>query len=505
MKRTVHIFLGIIANLAWCPVAYSYISYELGVDHITNAKLEKYIHAGALGDVRSFRSKTRMQLSSQLTQLHKKGLLRQSDLWMLEDFGLLEDQKEGWHVHAFVRSEGLFTNANPSRILDSGAMINPLLNQHRGGRFISSQTIFNLEPRLILENTKWFSLDLWPQISFTDNDDWNLDFHQAVLKLGVRNVELAVGRLHFQWGQGRYASTLFTGSQKPLNMIRLQNVEPIAPGWFKFLGEGKFTLFFAKLDDNQVLPGSILVGERLAFRVNSKFEFGVTQMIQVGGQGYPDVPWYENVSEVLGYRFAADDTNFTNRNAVVDFRFRIPRFNDLNIYGEIFFEDCCTINFDKNIGNMFGIEIPDVGAKKPTSLGFEFLRTTFVYNRHFRYLSGFTFDGVSMGHHIGADSLGFYLFMRQDITDRANHEIVGALEVRQVNEYTQRKTDIRTLVADYEDREKRYRLMYKLTNQINQHWSTSLRLGSEYVQSFNFQDGDDEIFLLGHIQLGYAF
>ncbi|MCB1198428.1 MAG: hypothetical protein KDK51_08635 [Deltaproteobacteria bacterium] len=473
------------------------------MDHITIDRLEKYIRTGDLDTVYGFRSMTWAQMTSVLREVEQKGRLSPVDQWMLTDYGI---EKNGWQLYSYMQVGGIVSRSNPARLLETDAWMNPLVNAQQGGRFVAGGHILNIEPRLVLENAKWFSLDLWPQIRMTDDQTWDLDMFQAVLKVGVHNLELAAGQMHFKWGQGRHASMLFAGSQKPLQMIRLQNVEPtLLPGWFSFLGKGKFTLFFARMDDDQALPGSLLVGERIAFRVSPVFEFGLTQMIQVGGQGYPDVPWYENVSEVLGYRFNANETNFTNRNAMFDFRFRIPQWNNLNLYGEVFLEDCCNINFDKNIGNMLGIELPEVGRNRATTIGFEHIRTTFVYNRHFRYRSGFIYEGISLGHHIGADALGFYGFIMQDFANGFSHEFLGALEVRQVHDYSSRKNDIRTIVADYEVRERRLRGAYQVKLHFSKQWTASIQWGLEYIQGFDFALGNNKIFAAGRYQLEYSF
>lgn|GEM_PF-5814594 len=455
-----------------------------------------------------------IQKSQDLGTLYSFSLLSRARVEsLLEDFDYPEALYQGislgdsnaWKLYSMVYLSSLFSNAKPGFVLQGDSQLNPLTNHANEGRFLSLNSVLSIEPRFVIENKKFFSLDIWPHISFVDGQKANVSFHQLALKVGYKNLELSIGQMGLNWGQAKYGGLLFNGSQKSLRMIQLQNVAPVDPGFLKFLGEGRFALFVAKLDQNQVRPGSFLIGEKLAFKINANLEIGLVQTIQIGGQGYPDLPWYENASEILGYRFKDDDENFTNRNAVLDFRLRLPKHNDFNIYGEFYFEDCCSIRIEKNLSSLMGIEMPVMSIRRPMNLGFEFLRTTYVYNRHSNYKSGFIYDGIAMGHHVGADSFGFYGFVDQRISQRLFHEWVGAIEIRQAHSYDAWKKDISIRFPSFQTREKRYRMHYGLTMAMHSRWESSLNLGLEWVQGLDFLRDNESWQYMAQWNVRYGF
>ncbi|MCB0271904.1 MAG: hypothetical protein KDD46_02690 [Bdellovibrionales bacterium] len=495
----------IIVLFMFCPLSsWAKVSHESPKDQQIVNRIERYTQKAKLVDIYSYHTKTSAQIDALIERLFDANQVSSVDQELFEAYRKSHNQT-GFHLVPELYVNTLVSDAKPSRFLQSDALLNPLLNEKEGGRYLDSGTYFNIEPRLIVENQNFISLDLWPRFVWHD-DAWHAKWFQYALKLGVGNLELAVGKIHFQWGQGRYSRMMFGGSQKALPMVRLQNVEPVdLDGFLSFLGQGRFTLFVARMDENQVLPHSTLIGERIAFEISPRFELGLAQSIQIGGSGYPDIPWYENVGEVIGFRTDPNSTNFTNRNAQIDFRWKFPQFYDLNVFGELFIEDCCTINFDKNIGQSIGLEIPDLGDRHQTRLGAEFLRTTYAYNLHSEYLSGFIYEGVSLGHHIGSDSVGYYFYVDQSLGSKTDHELAFAFELRQVGEYTSRKKDIRTKFPDFEKREYRYRFNYTIQTRLMTHIIAKVLAGYERVQNFDYIDAQDENFFVGSVELGYQW
>lgn len=501
-------FIGL---LLFVRGAFASISLDIPLDHPVYKNLDRLLQQGVVHSVSSYRPWTLDQFIEINQELSKDPNLQGNiDAQAIAHFVANFNQDKNVRVLPEIALRTLQSNSKPSPFLQTGAFVNPLINNHFESRVLDGGLHSFIEPRLAMQMGQVFALEAQPSIIFQDQNasgaDQSFRFRTLYAKLGYRNLELSVGRIPFSWGQSQITGTLYNGRQKPMDMIRLQNANASDfPGFLSFLGKGRFTLFVARLDQDQVLPGNFVVGERLSISPNKNFELGMSQSIQIGGSGGPDVPAIDYPLEILGYRRVPEGTDFSNRNFVLDYRFRFPSLENLNFYGEFFLEDCCHLSFIKNVSNMTGISLPDLGDRFHTKLSFEYLRTTYIYNHHSLYTSGFIHRGHTLGNDIGADSFGYYFLLDQTLSPKTNHGFIGAFEIRQSQGYDRRKNDIALNYPEFEKREKRYRLLYQIHHQVLKNFRLGSVIGIEKLQNAQFEQGYNPLWYVSRLDMVFSF
>jgi len=116
-------------------------------------------------------------------------------------------------------------------------------------------------------------------------DDGNRLLDTA-LETGYRYTSLQIGKLSSWYGPGRRGALLLTNNASPYPGVRLHNPEPIPlTGWFSFIGNVQYDLFFARMEKKPQYSHSMLVGTRLAARPARWLEIGVSRVLHYGGEG----------------------------------------------------------------------------------------------------------------------------------------------------------------------------------------------------------------------------
>lgn len=463
-------------------------------------------------DIQSIRPMTvdRLQeISDQLPESSDLPNVIQRDIQTIRTF-LLQQNRQN-EIQTGTQFTALHTNAEPSPMLQTDALINPLLNRQDEGRFQSQSTAFRLQPRLAFNWEGWAAFEIQPSLALENSsipgvDEDRIFLQTAQLKLGHNDLEFSIGRSRIQWGRGILGGLIFGGSQTPLDMIQLRNSSPIVlPSFLKYFGPTQFALFVAKLDENQVFPGSLIIGERAVIQPHRILELGFTQSIQLAGEGAPSLSFVDVVSEVIGKRLEdINSINLTNRNFSADGSIRLPFLSNTKIYAELFFEDCCEFPLTRDTSKLVGMMFPDL-FKSSGTLSLEFVHTTEIYNRHGRYTSGFINRGSTLGHPLGPDAEAFYLQYQQALPQQMEVNLLGAYEIRANQQLQWRSTDIRTVVPSFEESEKRYRAMIKIQKTWKGSCWTSFQTGYERILNFAYIDDQTKNNYLLRIDHNFSF
>ncbi len=397
------------------------------------------------------------------------------------------------------------------------AQINPLL-QYRQGRHLMNGGNLSIETARWARFGNHFALYAKPRflIAFSPEDEPN-DIHllaqNAYAKFYLGNFELEVGRDFLQWGQSPHGGLLLSGNARGLDMIKISNDSPVYLPWiFKYLGPSKFTFFFSNLGPEQDHKYAYLLGYKLSFEPVSFFEFGLELMNHSGGEGSPHASFGERVADVfpiIDSFITSKDFQISNKLAGMDFRLRIPPARNLELYGEMVFDDIdlgrLKSMFWEDAGYNLGLYLPRLTEDGRTDLRFEFHHTGLRYYRHSQFLSGVTLNRNLIGDALGPDANGFYVDTTWDVNRNNLIGLHGAFEFRDNDTYlTHGEPDFGFEITTDNPTEGRYRIQTDWTHRFgNYPLSTKIELGYERVQNFNFANGHNRNNFVGALSFHF--
>jgi hypothetical protein len=132
----------------------------------------------------------------------------------------------------------------------------------------------------------WLSFDGKAMGWTGDNGEGGARAAGYSVQVGHKYISLQGGKITAWYGPGRRGSMIFTNNAEQYPGVRLHNPVPIPiTGFFSFLGHFQYDWFFARMDEDRVVPETTLSGMRFAFRPNRYLEFGVSRAIHFGGEG----------------------------------------------------------------------------------------------------------------------------------------------------------------------------------------------------------------------------
>ena len=493
--------------------SYAGISVDIPLEHPIYNNIDRLSNLGVFSsDFASIRPITMDRLQNLFDQVEQSKIQNkqvQRDLDLIRNY-LAHENKNG--VLQFNTQQGaMYSNAKPLRLLETDATTNPLLNQKDQSRFKAQGYQLWMQPRMYFNWNEWAAFDIEPFIGMTENmsnhhPQRNIYLRKAILKTGFRDFEVSVGRMPLQWTHGFTGGLMYGGAQHPMDMIQLRNTSPVQlPSFLKIFGLAQFSAFVSRMDSNQVIPESIVIGERLVIKPHSILEMGFSQSVQFMGKGAPSLSFTDILSEVIGKRLPdINSENLSNRHFVIDGSIKIPPLGHTKLYAELFWEDCCEFPFDRDLTKLFGILYPELWGSK-ASIGFEYIQTKEIYNRHRPYLSGFINRGTTLGHQLGPDAEGYYLKYHHVISDSFELDLINGYEIRARNQLNQKSEDIRDLFPLFEASERRIRHVLKLQKTWRSRYWATLSTGYERIWDSEYFQGQDRNQYLAQLETGFSF
>ncbi|MCD6188376.1 MAG: hypothetical protein J7K09_09450, partial [Desulfuromusa sp.] len=263
-----------------------------------------------------------------------------------------------------------------------------------------------------------------PLLLSTSSDDLDLKWLTTRVSLGLGAFEVSVGRQSLSWGQGYNGTLLLTNNAKPLDMVRINNPSPILLPWvFKYLGPFHFDVFWSRLEEDRAVPEPYFAGMRFNMRPLPWVELGATRTIMFGGDGRPDVDFFDFLDILVGENLNGDEDN-SNSIASIDMRIYLPFLWGAEIYGEFGGEDEAGHLFSSTAG-LIGVYLPQVEPSGRLSLRLEYADLSKhsgpapPWYRHGTYQSGYTYENHIMGHHVGGAAKDYFieaqLLLRRDL------------------------------------------------------------------------------------------
>jgi Capsule assembly protein Wzi len=266
----------------------------------------------------------------------------------------------------------------------------------------------------------FFSATLSPELRIDEQANVNARVLEGFAKFTLYNVEAGGGRESLWWGPGFNGSMLFSTNARPFDLIKAGAAEPFTLPWiFEYLGPIKLTYMLGQLEENRDFPHTKLTGLRLNLTPATFLELGLSRVVQFNGDGRPSVGFGDYMRIFFGP--GSDDPNSPlNNNTLlsVDFSLRLPNvsrylplFKDLEIYGELGWDDtCCEDIFIPNLpGGIIGLYSPNLFGSSQTELRIEYAATSKIQFNSSIYSSGYAFKGRPIAHFIGTKANDFFV------------------------------------------------------------------------------------------------
>lgn len=302
------------------------------------------------------------------------------------------------------------------------------------------------------------------------NDAYSVaTFKSAYLMVPFSNWYFFLGKDALQFGAGKHDTLHLTNSAVSFPMLRLGTISP----WDTFLGRFSFLTYLGELEQDRYIPGAKFAGLRLNWTTSKRVEFGVSRSWMAGGEGQNNSfshVFLDLYSELFKPTSGIENyDDFRNQQLVLDFRFKIPELKTV-IYGEFGREDhefdfsgivdrwyhtqaniLGIKQIDLFLDNVFWIlERAETVERYPFPEFMPWFKTeddpapapAAWYNHH-QYQSGWTHQGICLGHHMGADSLDEFFAIGWETSsnsvmvfvDRETHGVLTISEDQQEKKF----------------------------------------------------------------------
>ncbi len=404
-------------------------------------------------------------------------------------------------------------------VLDSASRIFPANNgtgtidakvtpfvQNRGGRHYQDGKQFAVETQHWANLSPYFSLFAQPRLQFqySGNPEHSAFVQElyAVAELG--NVSLKVGRSSLALGQGPHGGLILSDNARPRDQIVLSNDHPFRFPWiFKHLGYVKFTSYFANLGPESFFDDTILAGYKLSLKPHRNFEFGLSNAMQIGGDGAPTFSAGDFLGDFVG--FAGTSQSKSNRILGLDARVTLPFLRSSQIYGEVFFDDKTTESLKRTFvdtsayyGGVFVPRLNDSGTFHGRA---EFRYISELFYRHSQFRSGFTQNRHILGDPLGPDGRSVHVALGYDLN--LDHSLEADLFYDWSSANSYRLTGTSSTVLASSPTEKRARGVVSYKRRWSDLVKTDVKFGYERVNNFNYVSGNGKNNFLFEFNLGF--
>ena len=361
-----------------------------------------------------------------------------------------QDDQAGLRRFAPMARTELLLLDSPSRAIPPApvgtvqADVNPLLNA-RGGRRYGQGPTLAFEGGASAALGQHLLVQLQPRVAggVATRGGRATPFlggalQSAALSASRWNLRVDVGRQPLVWGQALDGGLLLSASGPPLDMIRVSTEAPWRAPWvFKWLGMLRGSALLADLGPRQNFPHAKLAAYKLSGQITSYFEFSASVMAQQGGRGAPTTDvWNRFIDLVpaLKYALPDDDSQFSNKFAGWDMRFRIPPLHGAQLYMESVFDDMDPRRWRstwwEDGGHIVGASLAQLGPEGAWGAVAEYHHTGLRYYQHTVFSSGLSSNRTLLGDPLGPQGDGGLLRITRDAGTRTRVQLDLALERR---------------------------------------------------------------------------
>lgn len=406
---------GISANVPLSSPLYGYIEKFDGVG---------YLQSMPTGT----KPYTRMQMAKWLTEIQAEGQNRPIPQYLLSAKAELERELapelhviQGMKVDQpvklnEVRLEAAAYSGHSLRYRMSGngprAEYQPLNGNNNGYRYgqDGNAIITGLISGKISDDVV---IALEPRFSYDSDQSGDASLISGYVKTRINGTAVQIGKDPVFWGHGATGSLILGNNMEPLTSIKFSNIDPYtSKGFFRFLGAMNVTALYSELEDNRTslsvneVNGPSFVGIRSDFTPQKNLTLGLTFTSMVGGKGkgLSGSDWWDWIS---GRNDEADQDKWNNI-AGFDFKVRVPRWNGIQVYGEIYGEDQANYMPSK-VAERVGAYIPRLSPDGEWDMKLEYAHTGNAWYGHQLYTNGYVYKGNIIGDPLGHNSSQYYV------------------------------------------------------------------------------------------------
>lgn len=251
-----------------------------------------------------------------------------------------------------------------------------------------------------------------PRVSYDDDQNGDVSLISGYIKTRFNGTAVQIGKDPIFWGHGAAGSLILGNNIEPLTTIKFSNLEPYrSRGIFRFLGDMNMTAFYSQLEDNRTstnaneINSPSFVGIRSDFTPQDDFTFGLSMTSMIGGNG-KGLSGSDYLDWLFGRNSDAAQDKWNNI-AGFDFKLRMPRWNGIQVYGELYGEDQANYLPSKVAGRA-GVYIPRLNSDGEWDMKLEYAQTSNSWYVHQLYTSGYVYKGNIIGDPMGHNSRQVY-------------------------------------------------------------------------------------------------
>lgn len=390
-------------------------------------------------------------------------------------------------------------NPYPSPVQQHGVEGTPLLEGNEGARYLKNVNVqfqFSAEAHL----TRYAAALIEPLVLYQRSGSTEVYVNKGYLKLGGGSFELEVGRDAAWLGPGTRTAITLSNNTRNLDLVKLSSPEPVS---VPYLGALKYALMVSQLDrtdTNGVVRQPWFYAFKLAVKPTNSLEIGLNLGRQQGGTGVNN-SFGATVRGLLG------GTGADNSNSVAgfDIRLRIPRWNNMELYGELSGEDAASF-WPIVESYVAGIYLPNLTSDGRNELRFEFYYGNNILSTNGTFPEGYMYRGMNLGPFQGGAaqqlSLRFthffsprnYLSLDYIRTVRGNQ---GTVRVNRLGSFD----PLGTMQAEETANAGRISWSFPVSKGLDMH----AMYGFERIENFNLRDGVGQNNHLIKIDLGYNY
>jgi hypothetical protein len=442
-------FFGLLCLiLAWvvpvCANNNQFLSSNILLDSYIYSYLDKLDGLGYLDTMQTgAKPYTRMQVARWLKTMQAKAETSESPVYarlmlneLAEEFRVelaLLDGEDGINQFRITQINWTNTYYDGSSLTQQGnqsesafdkkgtnSFYQPLNINNNGHRFAEDlNSVLTLRMEGNLGNFVVFSAT--PRFSHDKAEDLEADLDSAYFKTHFKNLQIQLGKDPMWWGPGERGNLALTNNSEPFTAFKLSNLEPMnLPGWFKYLGPTDINFFYSKLEEDRSddIDNLAFMGLRTDFTPGSNFTFGAGLNSFLGGKGH-EFGWDDLWDFITQKNAESASEEKWNTIAGFDFRWRLPRLNGLQLYGELYGEDQAGSfpPLPSRNGFLFGFYLPRLTADGAWDLQLETARTNRYYYVHYLYKDGYVNDGNIIGDAMGHNARRYYAQLNHYLND----------------------------------------------------------------------------------------
>lgn len=331
-----------------------------------------------------------------------------------------------------------------------------------------------------------------PRLGPDHDGDFAAGLDTGYLKTHLGNFQIQLGKAAMWWGPSERASLILSNNSEPFTTLKLSNLEPVEFKWLPFLGPSNATFFYSELgDDRTDVPNPSYIGIRTDFTPTANFTFALSFNSFLGGEGH-EVSWDDLWDFLTQKNAMTATTDKWNTISGIDYRWRIPKLNGLQLYGAYYGEDAKdSPPLPYKPGWLWGLYYPKLTPDGSWDLRLEKSLTDQVWYRHMLYTDGYVHGNDIIGDPMGNNAFRNYV--------KLSHYLADGSQLAFHGEYT-----VMDRAAAYPQKLSSFWVTYQ-TQLPDPSWRLTTTLGFAKVDQLNYQSGRTGENYLGSIELQHQF